>query len=343
MDVQEMTAPELVDQLLAESLDAQKEAICELRLRAKRDNENRACIADAGAIPLVADYLTSSDSVVQENAVTCLLNLSIIHDCKREIIANSRCLDGIVEAVKLGKSAETRQNAAATLFSLLILEEVREYVGSKTDVILALLDLLDSDVARSRKDAIKALFHLCLCQVNKARVVKAGVVPLLMSFIRNRERLTDSKEGKRCTSMIGAMVNNSSPLRDVSSSTPVNLTTDYIQDKSQERKRDSIAEDALALLGLLAGSAEGVDALMKACAVSLLVELLEPQEYPRCRENATSTLLAMCQTGGDDVVQEVLQCNFCISALCGVLSSGSSRARSKAGALLQLLMVNDRS
>ncbi|KAF9609301.1 hypothetical protein IFM89_015546 [Coptis chinensis] len=55
----------------------QRAAAGELRLLAKRNGDNRVCIAEAGAIPLLVELLSSPDSRTQEHAVTTLLNLSI--------------------------------------------------------------------------------------------------------------------------------------------------------------------------------------------------------------------------------------------------------------------------
>lgn len=94
---------------------------CELRLLAKQNKENRACIAEAGAIPLLVSLLSVSDLRTQEHAVTALFNLSIYEDNKRRIIT-SGAVPGMVHVLKRG-SMEARENAATTLFSLFFIDE----------------------------------------------------------------------------------------------------------------------------------------------------------------------------------------------------------------------------
>ena len=51
-------------------------------------------------------------------------------------------------------------------------EEFRPIIGSKRDIIYALVDLIRDDIShpRSVKDALKALFGICLWKVNRGNV-----------------------------------------------------------------------------------------------------------------------------------------------------------------------------
>ncbi|THG04414.1 hypothetical protein TEA_029262 [Camellia sinensis var. sinensis] len=158
----------------------QRSAACEIRLLAKRNADNRAAIAEAGAIPLLVGLLSTPDSRTQEHAVTALLNLSIYEDNKGSIIS-SGAVPGIVHVLKKG-SMEARENAAATLFSLSVVDENKVTIGA-WGAIPPLVTLLNEGTQRGKKDAATALFNLCIYQGNKGKAVRAGVVPTLMQLI----------------------------------------------------------------------------------------------------------------------------------------------------------------
>ncbi|XP_039144937.1 protein spotted leaf 11-like [Dioscorea cayenensis subsp. rotundata] len=162
--------------------DEQRSAAGELRLLAKRNSDNRICIAEAGAIPLLAGLLLTVDTCTQEHAVTALLNLSIYEENKARIIS-SGAVPGIVHVLRNG-SMEARENAAATIFSLSVVDENKVTIGA-TGAIPALVSLLSVGSPRGKKDAATALFNLCIYQGNKGKAVRAGLVPTLMVLLRD--------------------------------------------------------------------------------------------------------------------------------------------------------------
>ncbi|KAH7691961.1 Armadillo-like helical-containing protein [Dioscorea alata] len=68
------------------SRDEQRAAAGELRLLANRNSDNRVCIAEAGVMPLLVEFLSSPDPRTQEHAVAALLNLSINESNKGSIV-----------------------------------------------------------------------------------------------------------------------------------------------------------------------------------------------------------------------------------------------------------------
>ncbi|KAG0466542.1 hypothetical protein HPP92_017522 [Vanilla planifolia] len=170
----------LIRKLSSSSIDDQRSAAGELRLLAKRNVDNRICIADAGAIPLLVNLLSTADQRTQEHAVTALLNLSI-YDENKAIITSSGAIPGIVHVLRSG-SMEARENAAATLFSLSVVDDNKITIGA-SGAIPALALLLSEGSQRGKKDAATALFNLCIFQGNKSRAVRAGVVPTLMKLV----------------------------------------------------------------------------------------------------------------------------------------------------------------
>lgn len=172
----------LLHKLANGNLEEQRAAAGELRLLAKRKADNRVCIAEAGAIPLLVDLLSSPDPRTQEHAVTALLNLSI-NEANKGTILNAGAIPDIVDVLKNG-SMEARENAAATLFSLSVVDENKVAIGA-AGAIPALIDLLCQGTPRGKKDAATAIFNLSIYQGNKVRAVRAGIVPPLMRLLKD--------------------------------------------------------------------------------------------------------------------------------------------------------------
>ncbi|CAK9133628.1 unnamed protein product [Ilex paraguariensis] len=183
MEVKRRTAKILVTKLSSVSEKTRTEALCELRLISKNDSESRSIIADAGAIPYLAETLYSPSPMSQENATATLLNLSI---SSRESLMSTRgLLDAISHALRNSSSPLTTQCAAATIFSLLTDESFRPIIGHKRDIVFALIDVIRDakSVPRSIKDALKALFGIALYPLNRATMIELGAVPALFSLV----------------------------------------------------------------------------------------------------------------------------------------------------------------
>lgn len=172
----------LLEKLANGNSDEKRAAAGELRLLAKRNTDSRICIADAGAIPLLVELLSSRDHRTQEHAVTALLNLSI-NEANKGIIVGVGAIPDIVDVLKNG-TMEGQENAAATLFSLSVLDENKVAIGA-AGAIPPLIDLLQNGTPRGKKDAATAIFNLCIYQGNKVRAVRAGIVISLMELVKD--------------------------------------------------------------------------------------------------------------------------------------------------------------
>lgn len=187
-DAVKMTAEFLVGKLATGSPDIQRQAAYELRLLAKTGMDNRRIISEAGAIPFLVTLLCSHDPRIQENAVTALLNLSIFNNNKILIMA-AGAIDSIIDVLESGKTMEARENAAAAIFSLSMIDDCKVAIGARPRAVPALVVLLKEGTPAGKRDAATALFNLTVYDANKASVVIAGAVPLLI------ELLMDDKAG----------------------------------------------------------------------------------------------------------------------------------------------------
>lgn len=95
LEATRMTAAFLVNKLTLTngslaSMEETNGVVYELRVLAKSDSESRACIAEAGAIEILVQFLSyevgSQNPSLQVNAVTTILNLSILEANKTRII-----------------------------------------------------------------------------------------------------------------------------------------------------------------------------------------------------------------------------------------------------------------
>lgn len=173
----------LVRLLSSGSDEAKTVAVRELRFLAKTGRDNRACIADAGAIPLLHLLLLSSNPIAQENTVTAILNLSILDKNKDLIMSEHGCLRSIVYVLRNGWTTEARENAAATLFSLSAIHDYKKMIMAEPGAVEALAELLIIGSSRGKKDAVTALFNLSTHPESGEKMVSSGAVSALVSAL----------------------------------------------------------------------------------------------------------------------------------------------------------------
>ncbi|KAL8485991.1 hypothetical protein ACS0TY_028049 [Phlomoides rotata] len=181
--VKRRTVKTLVTKLTSVSEQTRTEAICELRLLSKNDPESRPLIAEANAVPLIAESLYSPAPILQENATATLLNLSI--SSKDHLMSSHGVLDALSHALRHPATPFAAQCSAATIFSLLSEDSFRPIIGHKRDIIFGLVEIVRSQgsAARSIKDALRALFGVALYPLNRAQMVELGAVQALFSLV----------------------------------------------------------------------------------------------------------------------------------------------------------------
>ncbi|XP_057429317.1 U-box domain-containing protein 17 [Lotus japonicus] len=185
LEANKATAALLIQQLANGSQFGKTIAAREIRFLAKTGRENRAFIAEAGAIPYLRNLLSSHNAVAQENSVTALLNLSIFDKNKSRIMDEEGCLGSIVDVLRFGHTTEARENAAATLFSLSAVHDYKKVIADRTGAVEALAGLLQDGTPRGKKDAVTALFNLSTHTENCVRMIEAGAVTALVGALGN--------------------------------------------------------------------------------------------------------------------------------------------------------------
>ncbi|GFZ02429.1 ARM repeat superfamily protein [Actinidia rufa] len=289
MEVKRRTAKTLVSKLGSVSEQTRTEALCELRLISKHDAESRPLIADAGAIPYLAEMLYSPSAISQENAAATLLNLSI---SSRESLMSTRgILDAISHALRNPTSPDAAQSAAAALFSLLIVDNYRPIIGSKRDIVYALIDIVrnPNSLPRSIKDALKALFGISLYPLNRATMIELEAVPALFSLVVKDGRESgvvedataviaqiagceEANEAFRRVSGIGVLVDLMDPSTGSNGRTKENAVSALLNlvQCGGEQAANSVRETGLGVYDGIADVTENGSAKGKSKAIALL-------------------------------------------------------------------------
>ncbi|GFZ05861.1 plant U-box 14 [Actinidia rufa] len=254
----------LIHKLANGNAEQQRAASGEIRLLAKRNADNRVFIAEAGAIPLLVDLLSSTDSRTQEHAVTALLNLSI-YEANKGTIVNAGAIPDIVDVLKNG-SMEARENAAATLFSLSVVDENKVAIGA-AGAIPPLIDLLCHGTPRGKKDAATAIFNLSIYQGNKVRAVRAGIVGPLMRLLKD----AGSGMMDEALAILAILAGHQEGKMAIGQSEPVPVLVEVIRTGSPRNRENAAA----VLWSLCTGDVQYLRAVRELGAEEVLKELSE--------------------------------------------------------------------
>ncbi|KAK9089841.1 hypothetical protein Scep_028923 [Stephania cephalantha] len=244
-----------------------RSAAAKLRVLAKNREENRALIAESGAIPALIPLLGSSDPWTQENAATALLNLSL-NDENKLICTRNGAIKPLIHVLKTGTEV-AKQNAACALLSLALVEQNVCSIGA-SGAIAPLVSLLMNGTNRGMKDSLTTLYKLCSIEVNKERAVNAGVVKPLLEFVSERRSGVAEKAMVVLSSLAGI-----------------------------EEGRSAIVEEG-GMAVLVEAIEDGTSMKGKEFAVATLLQMCSDSVRNRgclVREGAIPPLVALSQTG----------------------------------------------
>ncbi|KAI3742785.1 hypothetical protein L1987_60481 [Smallanthus sonchifolius] len=179
IEATKMTVSFLIEKARASrSLEMANRFVSELRALAKTDSNSRACIAEADGLPLLVKFLGSEHPNLQVNAVTTILNLSILEGNKTKIMETDGVLNGVIEVLRTGVTWEAKGNAAATIFSLTGVHAYRKKLGRKTRVIKGLMELAKDGPISSKRDALVAILNLAGDRETVGKLLEVGVVEM---------------------------------------------------------------------------------------------------------------------------------------------------------------------
>ncbi|XP_004289953.1 PREDICTED: U-box domain-containing protein 3-like [Fragaria vesca subsp. vesca] len=267
----------LIEDLKSQLDDVQTMAAEELRLLAKHNMDNRIIIGQCGAITPLLSLLYSEVKIMQEHAVTALLNLSINEDNKA-MIAEAGAIEPLIHVLKTGNDG-AKENSAAALFSLSVLDEYKAKIG-RSGAVKALVDLLRSGTLRGKKDAATALFNLSIFHENKARLVQAGAVKYLIELMDPDTGMAD-----KAVALLANLSTIAEGRLAIARGGGIPLLVEIVESGSQRGKENS----ASVLLQLCLHSPKFCTMVLQEGAVPPLVALSQ-SGTPRAKEKAQQLL-----------------------------------------------------
>ncbi|XP_027338714.1 U-box domain-containing protein 19-like [Abrus precatorius] len=167
--------------------EQKNKAAYEIRMLARSNIFNKACLVEMGTVPPLLDLLDTDDRITQENAIGALMKLST-HASGQQVIIDSRGLTPIIKVLKRGLSLEARHVAAATVFYLSSVKENRKLIGENPEAIPGLVELIKEGTTSGKKNAVVAIFGLLLLPKNHSKVVAAGAVQALVDVIASSDK-----------------------------------------------------------------------------------------------------------------------------------------------------------
>ncbi|KAI3984817.1 hypothetical protein MKX01_039434 [Papaver californicum] len=253
---------QLVEDLKSHSDEAQTAAAVELRLLTKHNKVNRVIVAECGAIaPLVLLY--SRVKLTQDHAVK---------------IAVAGAVEPLI--LILGSGIEgARENSAATLSSLSVLEQYKIIIGN-SGAVKALVDLIGTGALRGKKDPATALFNLSIFHENKARIVQAGAVKYLIKLMD-----PDSGMGDKALALLANLSMISEGRSEITCEGGISLLVEAIEVGSQRGKENA----GSIVLQLCLSSYKFCSLVLQEGAVPPLVAL-SMSGTPRSKEKAQQIL-----------------------------------------------------
>ncbi|XP_047310323.1 U-box domain-containing protein 8-like [Impatiens glandulifera] len=164
------------------SLEYKLKSLDQLTRLSKRDLSLRRRLTESGAVSSVLICVGSDNPLLQEKALTLLLNLSLDDDNKVGLVAEGAIGRVVSVLCDGGGSPDSRAVAATVLTSLAVVEVNKATIGTYPCAIQALTLLLRDGNGRERKEATTALYTLCSFPDNRRRAVEKGAVPILIGI-----------------------------------------------------------------------------------------------------------------------------------------------------------------
>ncbi|KAG5250462.1 U-box domain-containing protein [Salix suchowensis] len=145
------------------------------------NEENKAIIAEAGAIEPIIQVLRSGNDGAKENSAATLFSLSVLDEYKAKI-GRSGAVTALVDLLGSGTS-RGKKDAATTLFSLSIFHE-NKYRIVRAGAVKYLVELMGPVTGMADK-AVALLANLSAIGEGRLAIAKAGGVPLLVEIVES--------------------------------------------------------------------------------------------------------------------------------------------------------------
>lgn len=242
---------------------------------------------------------------------------------------------------------------------------------AESGAIPFLMTLLDSRDPRIQENAVTALLNLSIHENNKILIMSAGAIDSLIRVLQSGQ--TMEARGNAAAAIFSLSVIDEYKVIIGARTKAIPALVGLLKDGTTAGKRDAaialfnlavyganrqcivlagavpllidllmddkagITDDSLAVLSLILGCNEGLQALRKSrILVPLLVDLLRFGSS-KGKDHSITLLLGLCKDTGEEIVGRLLMNPRSIPSLQSLSADGSLRARRKADALLRLL------
>ncbi|KAJ1418229.1 Zinc finger, RING/FYVE/PHD-type [Sesbania bispinosa] len=275
----------LARQLVFGTEEQKNKAAYEVRLIARSNVFNRACLAEMGMVPPLLDLLSTDDVATQENAISALLKLSK-HTTGQEVIMESRGLAPIIKVLKTGHSLEARQIAAATIFYLSSVKEYRKLIGENPEAIPGLVQMIREGTTCGKKNAVVAIFGLLLLRKNRPKVLDAGAVPVLVGVLASSSDKADLVTD--CLAVLVALAESVEGARAILQASALNLVIGVLQSGTSRSGKEYCVSILLSLCDKI--GAEVISVLVKDPLLMPLLYSLVTDGTPLAAKKARSLI-----------------------------------------------------
>ena len=275
---------------------------------------------------LVGKLATGSPEVKKQVAY----ELRLLAKCgmdNRMCIAEAGAIPHLV-ALLSSTDSKTQENAVTALLNLSIYDNNKSLIveAGALDPIIGVLRY--GAGMESRENAAATLFSLSVVDDYKIMIgSNLAAIPALVALLRDGTPQRGKKDA--ATALFNLAVYHGNKGSIISAGVVPILVSLLSEEEA------GVADDALAVLAVLAGSSEGLAAIGESAAIPVLVRLLRVGS-PKGRENSVAILHALCKCGGEKTISTVVHINTAVPSLYSLLTMGTPRAKRKASCLLKL-------
>lgn len=218
---------------------------------------------------------------------------------------------------------EVREDTVTTILNLSIHDSNKKTVAEITGIIPFLIESLAAGTMESRSNAAAALFTLSAVDSNKTKIGELGAMGPLVQLV---EQGSVAAKRDAASAIFNLCVSHENRERAVKEGAVAGLLKCVID--------QSMVDEALAVLAILASNQEAVDEIGDSGGVACLLRVIRESSCAKNRENAVVLLFSVCMNDRTKLreVREEEGANKTISVLA---QNGSSRARRKAMGILE--------
>ncbi|TMX02498.1 hypothetical protein EJD97_021356 [Solanum chilense] len=288
--------------------------------------------ASTDAVKMTAEFLvgklaTGSPDIQRQAAYELRLLAKSGMD-NRRIIAESGAIPFLMTLLD-SRDPRIQENAVTALLNLSIHENNKILIMSAGAIDSLIRVLQSGQTMEARGNAAAAIFSLSVIDEYKVIIgARTKAIPALVGLLKD-----GTTAGKRDAAI--ALFNLAvygANRQCIVLAGAVPLLIDLLMDD-----KAGITDDSLAVLSLILGCNEGLQALRKSrILVPLLVDLLRFGSS-KGKDHSITLLLGLCKDTGEEIAGRLLMNPRSIPSLQSLAADGSLRARRKADALLRLL------